>query len=642
MSTQITLPEADKEVGDPNPPGDMNSVIIALNAMSATFWVYPTGDESGDDDTANFAAAVTALGSAPGALYVGAGTYYLNEETGPLATNQWIVCAPGVFINWLGTGDCFRWTDTSTYNSRTIQGGGIIGRPIIDGTNDGAGSSALHAGDILGFQFDVNVQNFSKTGDIAVHLDNQAYWTEQAIGIAYVSNNTQDVVFNCGGADTSNGSFDRGDFTFYTSKTLTTGDCITFQNGAYITGGRLRLFGNFASSTTTFTHWALTLTGSAPAGHTASYSGLSYCELDINVESDGGHTYTFGTINFGSSNNAINYCSGNLSFGSAALFQPTNITSLSSQFVYLGQQVGDPDLNHQIIPNQLTVNGQMRLFAAMLMTEVSGTPSTPTGAGYMYVDSNANLNFLPPSGAVQKLTSGLYLCAPSSYAPSSAQALSTTSATLAAVTGAASTVAAGSNGGEISQIATWTSPSAGVLDVANGTFFPALGGTVTVAASGATTAIVTYAGVSGNSLTGCAYVSGSATGTVATGGAVTLTSAAAQTGSFTAPPSGSVVVGVNCVTQLTGSDVAAFALAAHGTVSPVVGNTITCEQSSLNNIAPTQLTFLVTGLTAGDSYNFDLLFATAAGTLYVKTLGQTSTTPTGSTGAPVVMTVQAV
>ena len=47
-----------------------------------------------------------------------------------------------------------------------------------------------------------------------------------------------------------------------------------------------------------------------------------------------------------------------------------------------------------------------------------------------------------------------------------------------------------------------------------------------VAASGSTTAVVTYTGISGNTLTGCAYVSGSATGTVSTGGAVTLASGA--------------------------------------------------------------------------------------------------------------------
>lgn len=82
------------------------------------------------------------------------------------------------------------------------------------------------------------------------------------------------------------------------------------------------------------------------------------------------------------------------------------------------------------------------------------------------------------------------------------------------------TVAAGSNGGEISAIASWATPSAGVLSVASVAGLPTGGGTALVAASGSTTATITFTGISGSTLTGCAYVSGSATGTVATGGAV--------------------------------------------------------------------------------------------------------------------------
>jgi hypothetical protein len=85
---------------------------------------------------------------------------------------------------------------------------------------------------------------------------------------------------------------------------------------------------------------------------------------------------------------------------------------------------------------------------------------------------------------------------------------------------ATTTVASGSNGGEISAVASWSHPSAGVLDVASTTGF-ASSGQILVAASGSTTAVVTYTGMTSTSFTGCAYVSGSATGTVSTGGAVT-------------------------------------------------------------------------------------------------------------------------
>lgn len=100
------------------------------------------------------------------------------------------------------------------------------------------------------------------------------------------------------------------------------------------------------------------------------------------------------------------------------------------------------------------------------------------------------------------------------------------SSTLAAgIQPAAAAVGAGSNGGEISTIASWGGTFGGngvlVLGAAPPPGWPAAG-TVNVAASGSTTAVVTYTGISGATLTGCAYVSGSPTGTVATGGAVSL------------------------------------------------------------------------------------------------------------------------
>lgn len=78
-------------------------------------------------------------------------------------------------------------------------------------------------------------------------------------------------------------------------------------------------------------------------------------------------------------------------------------------------------------------------------------------------------------------------------------------------------VAAGSNGGLIQNIATWSSPSAGVLAL-NGSFgLTNKPGQMDVAVTGGRTAVVAYAAVSGNTLTGCTYVSGANSGdTVAT------------------------------------------------------------------------------------------------------------------------------
>lgn len=241
---------------------------------------------------------------------------------------------------------------------------------------------------------------------------------------------------------------------------------------------------------------------------------------------------------------------------------------------------------------------------------------------------------------------GQFLCAPSSYAPGSQTALDTPAAT---------TVASGSNGGEISAIASWSSPSAGVLDVASTTGYPA-SGTLSVVTS-TTPALVTYTGTSGgNSFTGCAYVSGSATGTVATGGAVSLASMApfsstnVNTGSFTAPASGDVLVTVSFVgrTSASGAEVA-FGLAAHGTLTPVIGNIVEYRDGTATTNRAYAIQFLVTGLTAGSSYNFDLMGCALSGDQFqIYAYGQSTATPgggalgSGNEGAPVLMSVQSV
>jgi hypothetical protein len=116
-----------------------------------------------------------------------------------------------------------------------------------------------------------------------------------------------------------------------------------------------------------------------------------------------------------------------------------------------------------------------------------------------------------------------------------------------------------------------------------------------------------------------------------------------QTGSFTAPASGSVIVSVTFSgTPGTTTEAVAFALAAHGTVTPVIGNVITSSTAVATNETPYALTFVVTGLTGGTAYNLDLLGACASSTFTINAAGQTSVTPTGTLGAPVTMIVQGV
>ena len=86
------------------------------------------------------------------------------------------------------------------------------------------------------------------------------------------------------------------------------------------------------------------------------------------------------------------------------------------------------------------------------------------------------------------------------------------------------TVASGSNGGNLANIASWSSPSVGDLAVANASSFPSGGGVAEVATSGGN-AFVSFTGTDSTDLTGVTFLSQSNPGaatTVSTGGAVTL------------------------------------------------------------------------------------------------------------------------
>jgi hypothetical protein len=61
-----------------------------------------------------------------------------------------------------------------------------------------------------------------------------------------------------------------------------------------------------------------------------------------------------------------------------------------------------------------------------------------------------------------------------------------------------------------------------------------------------------------------------------------------------------------------------------------------------SDVGPLALDFYVSGLTAGTSYNFDLLGCASVGSVTITAFSETSTTPTLSAagvGSPVILTV---
>jgi hypothetical protein len=314
-----------------------------INVASSAYGADPTG---ASDSTTAFKNAISAAVSAGGGvIYIPAGTYAITSTlTCPTVPVYFIGDgAWATTISYSGSGDCFRIYDSSTYGSRKKFGGGFVGI-TIDGTSAQPGSVGLHVGDLLQYELDLTVQNFSGTGCIGVHLDNNYYWTEQLFGRIYAQHCTSHVVFDwtSSASSTSSGSFERCDLDIYINQQKAAFDGVVFQNGAFVTNGSLKIRGNFGYSTSSVSSAALRLTGYQSANGYPSYSGIVDSTLDIGVECASG-SYTPQTIVFGSSGNSISGCYGALQFGAAgSTFTPSN--NAKNVFNFLGQTGGDHTL----------------------------------------------------------------------------------------------------------------------------------------------------------------------------------------------------------------------------------------------------------------------------------------------------------
>jgi hypothetical protein len=77
--------------------------------------------------------------------------------------------------------------------------------------------------------------------------------------------------------------------------------------------------------------------------------------------------------------------------------------------------------------------------------------------------------------------------------------------------------------------------------------------------------------------------------------------------------------------------------------SVLYGNIVTVNDVTAYNKDCRAVQFLVSGLAPGTSYTFDLASGAAGGNAaFMYCLGQSTTTPSGTDGAPVIMTVQQV
>jgi hypothetical protein len=323
--------------------------------LNVTDTAYGGGaDNTGSADSTTafqdaISAAVTAGG---GVVYIPAGKYKITSTLTCTTVPVYFVGdgAWATTIDFAGSGDCLRIYDSTAWGSRTKWGGGVIGL-TIDGASATGTATGVHVGDLLQYELDLTVQNFTKSGSIGVHLDNNYYWTEQFYGRVYAQNCASHVVFDLTSttSSTATGSFERCEFDIYVNQEDANFDGVVFRNGAFTGNSSLKIRGNFGESGSAVTSAALRLSGT---------STIAESLLDIGVECASG-TYTPQTIVFGSTAHAIIDCYGSLNFGLAgSTFSKSNNTGQVSNF--LGHVTGDTSLPQDnwvsCTPTSTTIN----------------------------------------------------------------------------------------------------------------------------------------------------------------------------------------------------------------------------------------------------------------------------------------------
>jgi len=326
---------------------DGTNTLALVNNLPASspgnqYNVTPTGDTTGVADATLINTIATQFAATGGVINMAAGQYYWAAGTIVIDTAGIYINGPGTacVVNVTGTGTGVRMYSTVSYAPGGLLGGGFTGGFIIDGASAGAGSSGFHIGDIYQLSMDVRVRRFQLAGSVNAWFDNKYYWTEQITGKLWLEEGTTNLLFD-NSANTSGsatGSFDRLDMDVFIDN-KNKGNLVVLQNGAFITDGKLGIYGNTDQPAAQCA--VLTLTGSNVAN---GYSLISNSVLNIGVELNSISTGTAPyTINFGSAaNNIISGCTGIIDFGGNNQF--ANALNWSGSFEFDGPVFGDNDL----------------------------------------------------------------------------------------------------------------------------------------------------------------------------------------------------------------------------------------------------------------------------------------------------------
>ena len=185
--------------------GAASKITVNVNDYGAD----PTGAAFSDSALTT---ALSVIGSGPGIIEFGAGTYKLSNTINLNPSHGIIGAGPGLTkIVYYGSGDFLRAHDPSAID--VIPGtAGIIYGFTVDGYAADSSANGLHIGDLYMLSIsDVRVMNF---GGIGCWFDNYVSWTERANVIVTVDWCGTAVVFDNHGPW---GSFTHSDWIFHIS-----------------------------------------------------------------------------------------------------------------------------------------------------------------------------------------------------------------------------------------------------------------------------------------------------------------------------------------------------------------------------------------------------------------------------------------
>lgn len=384
--------------------GGSNQKIAAADAAvafyrGATRLVLPVSGNSASGNATAIQAAITAVGG-PGVVKLAPVAWNIACGTVSYNGSGLYLDLEGCTVTASGTGDLFRMYDSSTYDTRTVHGGGLIGYPFIDGTSATGAACPWHAGDIFKLRSQYLAQNFTGTGARGFFLDNQWAIGEQGDHDVWVSNCTTHYEWSqnpAGGSTGCFGSFERNKLKLSFSQVDPAFAVFKFSNGVYFGGSKAFISGNAAGQAggSALTSAMFYATGTTPSGSADGPSGTissNFADVDIfsNIEltDNNGSPWTFTPTTFKVDGSCFfGNLTGRLDFAQAGV----NFTPTSAVVGFYGEtDGGDPNIVSQTTAPQL-FQGQVSVgtYAAGASLASNGTIST--AASWAIVAPTANV-----------------------------------------------------------------------------------------------------------------------------------------------------------------------------------------------------------------------------------------------------------